>query len=83
MALNARLPEDLERLLSDHCRRHGLTRTAVVSAALRRYLRGRLSRRLVSGYDLAEDLIPSGGAAAIQSENVKALARVAFRRRSA
>ncbi len=83
MALNARLPEDLEKLLADYCRRHGVTRTQVVKAALSGYLHARRSPRTLNGYQLAQDLIPEEGAPAIQSDNVRTLARAAFRVRPA
>jgi len=83
MALNARLPEDLEQLLADYCRRHRVTRTQVVKAALSGYLHTRRSPKALNGYQLAEDLIPEQGVPAIQSDKVKALARAAFRGRRA
>lgn len=79
MALNARLPKDLEHYLVDHCRRTGETRTQVVREALAVYLVRDPKIAPPTAADLALDLIPTEGARAIQSDNVKALARAAFR----
>lgn len=79
MPLNARLPKDLERYLADHCRQTGETRTQVVREALAVYLVQDPKIAPPTAADLALELIPVKGVRAIQSDNVKALARAAFR----
>jgi Arc/MetJ-type ribon-helix-helix transcriptional regulator len=83
MALNARLPEDLEQMLTAFCRKHRVSRSHVVKAALAVYLRAHASPKARNAAQLAEDLIPAQGIPEIQSDNVKALARAAFRVRPA
>lgn len=79
MSLSARLPRDLQQDLADHCRLTGETRTQVVRKALAGYLERDPKITPPTAADLALDLIPVEGVRAIQSNNVKALARAAFR----
>jgi hypothetical protein len=75
--INARIPAQVEQKLADYCARSGLTRSQAVLRALQGYL-----DRAEGGTDahsLAADLIPGKGTREIQSENVRKLARKAFR----
>jgi hypothetical protein len=75
--VNARLPPRVEQKLADYCAKRGVTRSAAVVRALDRYLDEQAGG--VDAYSLAKDLIPSRGAKALQSDNVRALAERAFR----
>jgi len=67
----------VEQKLADYCAKRGVTRSEAVVRALDRYLDAASGG--ASAWSLAVDLIPERGAAAIQSENARELARKAFR----
>lgn len=75
--LTARIPPRVEQKLAEYCSRQGITRTEALVRALDEYL----DRRAGGGnaYALAADLIPEQGAAELQSDSVRKLARRAFR----
>ncbi len=75
--INARIPLRVEQKLAEYCARRGVTRTEAVVRALDEYL-DRASDG-ASGYSLAADLIPPEGAKALQSADVRRIARKAFR----
>ena len=75
--INARIPPRLEQKLADYCAKRGVARSQAVVRALDSYLDKESAGP--SPYSLAADLIPAKGAKAIQSANVRALARRAFR----
>ena len=75
--VNARVPPRIEQKLAEYCARRGVTRTQALVRALDRYLDQESGG--ASPYSLAADLIPAKGVKALQSGNVRALARKAFR----
>jgi len=75
--INARIPPRVEEKLSEYCARRGVTRTEAVVRALDQYLDHEAGG--ASAYSLAADLIPRLGVKALQSDNVRELARKAFR----
>lgn len=75
--INARIPPGIEQKLAEYCANKGVTRSEAVIRALDEYLDR--SSGGTSAYSLAADLIPAKGAAAIQSANVRSIARKAFR----
>ena len=75
--VNARIPPRIEQKLAEYCARRGVTRTQALVRALDRYLDQESGG--ASPYSLAADLIPAKGVKALQSGNVRALARKAFR----
>ena len=75
--VNARIPQRIEQKLAEYCARRGVTRTQALVRALDRYLDQESGG--ASPYSLAADLIPAKGVKALQSGNVRALARKAFR----
>ena len=75
--INARIPPRVEEKLAEYCAKRGVTRTEAVVRALDRYLDQEAGG--TSPYSLAADLIPRTGVKTLQSENVRELARKAFR----
>ncbi|MGH8633785.1 MAG: hypothetical protein ACRET7_06580 [Burkholderiales bacterium] len=75
--INARVPPRVEEKLAEYCAKRGITRTEAVVRALDDYLDKETGG--ASPYSLAVDLIPPRGARELQSGNVRALARKAFR----
>lgn len=75
--INARLPLRVEQKLAEYCARRGVKRSEAVVYALDRYLDGETGG--VSAYSLAADLIPRDGMREVQADNVRELARKAFR----
>ena len=75
--VNARISHRVEQKLADYCVKRGVTRTEAVTRALDHYLD--LEAGGASAYSLAADLIPARGARKLQSDNVRELARKAFR----
>ena len=75
--INARIPPRVEQKLAEYCARRGVTRSEAVVRALDEYLDREGGG--ASGYSLAADLIPVRGARALQSTDVRRLARKAFR----
>jgi hypothetical protein len=75
--INARIPPRVEQKLADYCAKHGVTRTEAVTRALDNFLDHAAGG--ASPYSLAADLIPSHGVKKLQSDNVRELARKAFR----
>ena len=75
--VNARIPPRIEQKLAEYCAKRGVTRTQALVRALDRYLDQESGG--ASPYSLAADLIPAKGVKALQSGNVRALARKAFR----
>ena len=75
--VNARIPPRVEEKLAKYCARRGITRTEAVVKALDEYLDKENGG--ANAYALAVDLIPRKGIKKIQSDNVRALARKAFR----
>jgi len=75
--INARIPPRVEQKLAEYCARRGVTRSQAVVRALDEYLDHESGG--ASGYSLAADLIPPEGAKALQSTDVRRLARKAFR----
>lgn len=75
--INARVPPRVEQKLAEYCAKRGITRTEAVVRALDHYLDREAGG--ASPYSLAADLIPRRGVKEIQSANVRALARKAFR----
>jgi hypothetical protein len=75
--INARIPPRVEQKLAAYCARRGVTRSEAVVRALDEYLDRQAGG--TDGYSLAADLIPPRGAKALQSTNVRRLARKAFR----
>jgi len=75
--VNARIPLRVEQKLAEYCAKHGLTRTEAVVRALDAYLDREAGG--VDAYSLAADVIPKRGTRAVQSANVRELARKAFR----
>lgn len=75
--VNARIPPHVEEKLADYCAKRGITRSEAVVRALDRYLDEEAGG--VSAWSLAADLIPPRGAKGLQSDNVRELARKAFR----
>lgn len=75
--INARVPPRVEEKLSEYCAKRGVTRTEAVVRALDHYFDHESGG--ASPYSLASDLIPSKGIKALQSDNVRELARKAFR----
>ncbi|MSP96288.1 MAG: hypothetical protein EXR29_03480 [Betaproteobacteria bacterium] len=77
LTVNARITPHLEEKLAEYCAKRGVTRSEAVVRALDLYLDA--AEDGVSAWALAADLIPAKGAAAIQSDNVRELARKAMR----
>ena len=75
--INARIPPRVEEKLAEYCAKRGVTRTEAVVRALDDYLDKETGG--ASAYACAADLIPAKGAKALQSANVRELARKAFR----
>ena len=75
--VNARIPPRVEEKLAEYCAKRGTTRTEAIVRALDTYLDNEAGGQ--SAYSLAVDLIPPKGVTAIQSDNVRELARKAFR----
>lgn len=75
--VNARIPPRVEEKLAEYCAKRGATRTEAIVRALDTYLDNEAGGP--SAYSLAADLIPPKGIKAIQSDNVRELARKAFR----
>jgi len=75
--INARIPPRVEEKLAEYCTKRGATRTEAIVRALDSYLDSASGG--VSPYSLAADLIPSRGVKQIQSDNIRELARKAFR----
>lgn len=75
--INARIPPRIEQKLADYCAKRGVTRTAAVVNALEQYLDRAAGG--ASPLSLAADLIPIHGVKKLQSDNVRELARKAFR----
>jgi hypothetical protein len=75
--LNARIPPSVRQKLAEYCVKQGVTRSQVVVRALDQYLDAKQGG--VNAGALAAGLIPAKGTEAIQSGNVRALARKAFR----
>ena len=75
--ITARIPPRVEEKLAEYCAKRGATRTEAIVRALDDYLDKDTGG--VSPYSLAADLIPRKGVKAIQSDNVRELARKAFR----
>lgn len=75
--INARVPPRVEEKLSEYCAKRGVTRTEAVVRALDHYLDHESGG--ASPYSLASDLIPPKGVKELQSDNVRELARKAFR----
>ena len=75
--INARLPPRVEQKLADYCAKRGVTRSQAVVQALDQYLDANTGG--VTAWSLAVDLIPDKGAEGVQAENLRALARKAFR----
>jgi hypothetical protein len=75
--INARIPPRVEQKLTEYCAKRGVTRTEAVVRALDQYLDSETGG--TSPYSLAADLIPPRGIKALQSDNVRELARKAFR----
>jgi hypothetical protein len=75
--INARIPPRMEEKLAEYCAKRGVTRTEAVVRALDDYLDKETGG--ANPYSLAADLIPAKGARDLQSDNVRELARKAFR----
>jgi hypothetical protein len=75
--INARIPPRIQQKLAEYCVKRGVTRTEAVTRALDHYLDHAADG--ASPYSLAADLIPAHGAKKLQSDNVRELARKAFR----
>lgn len=76
-SINARLPLRVERKLAEYCAKRGIKRSEAVIDALNRLLDLETGR--ANAYSLAADLIPEVGVSHVQSDNVRTLARKAFR----
>jgi hypothetical protein len=76
-SINARLPLRVEQKLAEYCAKRGIKRSEAVIDALNRLLDGESGG--ANGYSLAADLIPDEGVGDVQSDNVRTLARKAFR----
>jgi hypothetical protein len=74
--INARIPPRVEQKLADYCAKRGVTRTEAVVKALDQYLDRDTGG--ASAFSLVADLIPPRGAAELQSDKVRELARKAF-----
>ena len=75
--INARLPLRVEQKLAEYCAKRGVNRSEAVVHALDRYLDAETGG--VNAYALAADLIPAKGIKVVQADNVRELARKAFR----
>ena len=75
--INARLPLRLEQKLTEYCAKRGVKRSEAVLRALNQYLDNEGGG--ANAYSLAADLIPATGIREIRADNVRALARKAFR----
>ena len=75
--VNARITPHLEQKLAEYCAKRGVTRSEAVVQALHRHLDQAAGG--ISAWALAADLIPEPGAAEIQSDNARVLARKAMR----
>ena len=75
--INARIPPRVEEKLAEYCAKRGVTRTEAVVRALDDFLDKETGG--ANPYSLAADLIPARGARDLQSDNVRELARKAFR----
>jgi len=75
--VNARISPHLEQKLAEYCAKRGVTRSDAVVRALDAYLDA--AAEGIDAWSLAADLVPPHGASALQSENVRALAKKAFR----
>ena len=71
MAVNARLPGELEALLNEYCERTGSLRSEVMREALTTHLKANKRRTRPNLYSLALDLIPPEGLPARQSRDIK------------
>jgi hypothetical protein len=74
---NARLRARVEQKLAKYCARRGVKRTEAVMRARDQYVDSETSG--VNAYSLAADLIPAKGVKQLQAEDVRVLARKAFR----
>lgn len=77
--VNARIAPHLEQKLAEYCAKRGVTRSEAVVRALDAYLDA--AAEGVNAWTLAADLVPEQGAQALQSDNARALARKALRRK--
>lgn len=75
--INARIPPRVEQKLAEYCAKRGVTRSQAVLQALEAYLDK--AEGGAAPYALAADLIPAKGAADLQSDKVREIARRAFR----
>jgi len=75
--INARIPPRVEQKLAEYCAKRGVTRSQAVLRALEEYLDK--AEGGAGPYALAADLIPARGAADLQSDEVRRIARRAFR----
>lgn len=75
--INARIPPRVEQKLAEYCAKRGVTRSQAVLQALEAYLDK--AEGGAAPYALAADLIPARGAADLQSDKVREIARRAFR----
>ena len=75
--INARLPLRVEQKLTEYCVKRGVKRSEAVLRALDQYLDQESGG--ANAYSLAADLIPEAGIKEIRADNVRALARKAFR----
>jgi predicted DNA-binding protein len=75
--INARIPPRVEQKLAEYCAKRGVTRSQAVLLALEAYLDK--AEGGAAPYALAADLIPAKGAADLQSDKVREIARRAFR----
>lgn len=79
--VNARITPRLEQKLAEYCAKRGVTRSEAVVRALDAYLDS--AAEGVNAWSLAADLVPADGADALQSDNARALANKALRRKAA
>jgi hypothetical protein len=75
--INARLPLRVEQKLAEYCVKRGVKRSEAVVRALDQFLDKEGDG--ANAYTLAADLIPEEGIKSLQSDNVRELARKAFR----
>lgn len=75
--INARIPAQIEQKLAEYCAKRGVTRSETVVRALDHYLDRETGG--ASPYSLVADLMPPRGVKALQSGNIRSLARKAFR----
>lgn len=74
--ISTRIPPGIEHRLAEYCAKQGVSRTEVVLSALDEFFARHEGQP--NAYRLAADLIPPAGVTALQSAQVRKLARAAF-----